>query len=84
MGQPGFQKGIVVAPKISNLELLMENFVATRAFENEDFGNKNFHTNEVLMKVSTKLESIATHNKMLETQIDLPTFRATSFIVYPF
>lgn len=69
MGPPGFQKGVVAAPKKSNLEQLMENFGMSHTLQNEDFRNQNLHTNGVLRLLTTKVENITTHNKMLESQI---------------
>lgn len=35
----------------------------------EEFKNQNLHINEVLRQLNTNVEDIATHSKMLETQI---------------
>jgi hypothetical protein len=35
----------------------------------EKFLNQNIHTNELVKQLATKVEALATHNKMLETQI---------------
>lgn len=69
MGPPSYQQGVVVAPKKSNLEVSMENFVVVQTYKNEEFMNQNLHTNKVLMQLSTRVESISTHTKMLETWI---------------
>lgn len=45
----------------------MENFVMTQTRQNNDFRKHNLHTNEVLRKLTTKIEKKFTHNKMLET-----------------
>lgn len=37
--------------------------------QNEDVKNQNLHTNEVLRQLTSKVYTMATHNKMLETQI---------------
>ncbi|XP_039685657.1 uncharacterized protein [Medicago truncatula] len=68
---PGFQgqRGAPVAPKKSNLELMMENFVLTQTQQNKEFMNQNIHTNELIKQLAHKVDSMATHNKMLETQI---------------
>ncbi|XP_058775488.1 uncharacterized protein LOC131649747 [Vicia villosa] len=47
----------------------MENFIATQAQQNKDFLNQNVHTGEQLKQLATKVDALATHNKMLETQI---------------
>lgn len=69
---PGYQKGSPAAPqapKKSNLELTMENFIATEIQKNNEFTNQNVHTNELITKLASKVDSMATHNKMLENQI---------------
>ncbi|XP_058749140.1 uncharacterized protein LOC131622107 [Vicia villosa] len=38
-------------------------------FTNKDFLNQNVHTNEQIKQLETKVDALATHNKMLETQI---------------
>lgn len=68
-GTTGFPKCVVVTPKKSNLELIIENFAVTQTCLNEEFENQNLHTNEVLRKLTTRVESAATNNKMLDTQI---------------
>ncbi|KAI5431911.1 hypothetical protein KIW84_035881 [Lathyrus oleraceus] len=48
---PGYQKPVNNAPNMprkSNLELMMENFIATQAQTNKDFLNQNIHTSEQL------------------------------------
>ncbi|XP_058774570.1 uncharacterized protein LOC131648859 [Vicia villosa] len=47
----------------------MENFIATQAQTNKDFLNQNVHTNEQIKQLATKVDELATHNKMLDTQI---------------
>ncbi|XP_058764753.1 uncharacterized protein LOC131638223 [Vicia villosa] len=69
---PGYQKAPFAAPNVprkSNLELMMENFIATQTQTNKDFINQNVHTNEQIKQLATKVDALATHNKMLETQI---------------
>ena len=68
---PGFQgqRGAPVAPKNSNLELMMENFILAQSQQNKEFMNQNVHTNELIKQLAHKVDSMATHNKMLETQI---------------
>jgi len=68
---PGFQgqRGAPVALKKSNLELMMENFVLAQTHQNKEFMNQNVHTNELIKQLAHKVDSMATHNKMLETQI---------------
>ena len=69
---PGYQKPPANAPSVprkSNLELMMENFIATQAQTNKDVQNQNIHTNEQIKQLANKIDALATHNKMLETQI---------------
>ncbi|XP_058757583.1 uncharacterized protein LOC131630855 [Vicia villosa] len=47
----------------------MENFIATQTQTNKDFLIQNVHTNEQIKQLATKVDALATHNKMLETQI---------------
>lgn len=68
---PGYQKPANNAPNMprkSNLELMMESFIATQAHTNKDFLNQNIHTSEQLKQLANKVDALATHNKMLETQ----------------
>ena len=37
--------------------------------QNTDLANQNAHTSELMKQLSSKLDVMATHNKMLETQI---------------
>lgn len=53
----------------SHLEFMMENFVTMQTNKNEEFRNQNLHINVVLRQLTTKVESLAIHNKMLETWI---------------
>ena len=67
---PAYQKAPAAAPNIprkSNLELMMENFIATQAQTNKDFLNQNIHTSEQTKQLVNKVDALATHNKMLET-----------------
>lgn len=57
------------APRKSNLELMMENFVASQTQKNKEFMNQNVHTLELVKQLATKVDALDTHNKMLETQI---------------
>ena len=69
---PGYQKAPSAAPSAprkSNLEIMMENFIASQAQTNKEFLNRDIHTNEQIKQLSNKIDALATHNKMLETQI---------------
>ncbi|CAJ2633397.1 unnamed protein product [Trifolium pratense] len=65
----GFQKPAQNAPMKSNLELMMENFIALQTQTNKEFLNQNIHTNEQIKQLTSRLDVLTTHNKMLETQI---------------
>lgn len=70
---PSFQnhKGAPISPptsKKSNLELMMENLALYQTQQNKEFMNQNVHTNELNKKLSNKVDAMATHNKMLDTQ----------------
>src|SRR4030066_1760317 len=56
-------------PQKSGLELLLENFIANQNKLNQEFKNQNGYSSDTLIKLSSKVDSIHTHNKMLETQI---------------
>lgn len=47
----------------------MENFISAQTQQNKEFLNQDIHVNELFTQVGTKVDSIITHNKMLETQI---------------
>ena len=56
-------------PQKSNLELLLENFVMGQSKQNQKFINQTGFLNDSLIKLTSKVDYIATHNKILETQI---------------
>ena len=51
------------------MKVLLENFVMSQSKRNEELINQTGFLNDTLIKLSSKVDSIATHNKMLETQI---------------
>ncbi|KEH26645.1 hypothetical protein MTR_6g065930 [Medicago truncatula] len=57
---PGYANNQGV-PQKSSLELLMENYVINQS--------KQLQENDSFVKLTSKVDSISTHNKMLETQI---------------
>lgn len=67
MGASGYPQG--TTPMKYDKEAMMESFVATQTRQNDDFRNKKFHINEVFRQQAIKIESMSTHNMMLETQI---------------
>ncbi|XP_020256161.1 uncharacterized protein LOC109833032 [Asparagus officinalis] len=69
-GPPGFRPPQSNFPsQKSNLENMMEKFVMTQSKLNEEFKQQLQTTNEVVKQLASKMDSLATHNKMLETQI---------------
>ena len=56
-------------PQKSNLELLLENFVLSQTEQNQELENQTRFLKDSLTELTSKVDSIATHNKMLETQI---------------
>ncbi|XP_050878148.1 uncharacterized protein LOC127081964 [Lathyrus oleraceus] len=69
---PGCHKAATTAPNAprkSNLEIMMENFIVIQAQRNKDFLNQNIHTTEKIKQLENKVDALATQNKMLETQI---------------
>jgi len=53
----------------SSLEILMENYVMNQFKQLQELKNQIGFLNDSLSKLNTKVDSIATHTKMLETQI---------------
>ncbi|XP_020254122.1 uncharacterized protein LOC109831194 [Asparagus officinalis] len=68
---PGFQTPRLPypSPQKSNLESLMENFVTSQNKQNEEFRNQNRIMNDAIKNLASKVDSLATHNKMLENQV---------------
>ncbi|XP_050888980.1 uncharacterized protein LOC127094161 [Lathyrus oleraceus] len=48
---------------------MIENFMNAQFQRNKDFANQNAQMSELMKQMSSKLYVMATHNKMLETQI---------------
>jgi len=65
---PGYVNNQKVAQK-SSLEILMENYVMNQSKQLQELKNQTEFLNDSLSKLNTKVDSIATHTKMLETQI---------------
>src|SRR4051812_48589401 len=53
----------------SRLEAMMEHFVETQTVHNQEFIKQSLQNNETLRQLTTMVESLATHNMTLETQI---------------
>lgn len=47
----------------------MESFISAQTQQNKEFLNQYIHINELITQLGTKVDSMITHNKMLETQI---------------
>jgi len=65
---PGYANNQRV-PQKSSLELLMESYVMNQSKQLQQLKNQTGFLNDSLAKLTSKVDSIATHNKMLETQI---------------
>lgn len=48
---------------------MMNNFLMKHTQQNEDFKNQNIHSNEVIRQFATKVDTMDTYSKLLETQI---------------
>ena len=51
------------------MRILIENFVLGQTKQNQELKNQTGFLNDSLTKLTSKVDSIVTHNKMLETQI---------------
>ncbi|KEH19535.1 hypothetical protein MTR_8g463500 [Medicago truncatula] len=65
---PGYTNNQRVAQK-SSLEILLENCMLNQNKQLQELKNQTGFLNDSLSKLNTKVDSIATHTKMLETQI---------------
>jgi len=65
---PGYANNQRV-PQKSNLELLMENHVMNQSKQIQELKTQTGFLIDSLIKLTSKVDSIVTHNKMLETQI---------------
>ena len=65
---PGYVNNQRVAQK-SSLGILMESYVINQSKQLQELKNQTEYLNDSLSKLNTKVYSIATHTKMLETQI---------------
>lgn len=65
---PGFENNQIAFQK-SNLKLLLENFEMGQQKQNQELKNQTGFLNDCLIKLTSKVDSIAMLNKMLETQI---------------
>jgi len=51
------------------LELLLENYAMNQSKEIQELKNQTEFLNDSISNLTSKVDSIATHNKMLETHI---------------
>jgi len=65
---PGYANNQRV-PQKSSLELLMKSYVMNQSKQLQELKNKIEFLNDSLAKLTSKVDSITTHNKMIETQI---------------
>ena len=65
---PGYVNNQRVAQK-SSLEILMESYVMNQSKQLQELKTQIGFLNDSLSKLNTKVDSIATHTKMIETQI---------------
>jgi len=65
---PGYANNQRV-PQKSNLEILLEKYVMDQSKQFQELKNQTGFLNDSLVKLTSKVDSIATHTKMLETQI---------------
>jgi len=56
-------------PQKSGLEILLESYVMNQSKQLQKLKNQTRFLNDSLTKLNVKVDSFATHNKMLETQI---------------
>jgi len=68
MAPPGYATNQRI-PQKSSLEILMENYVMKQSKQLQELKNQTGFLNDSLSKLNSKVDSIATHTKMLETQI---------------
>jgi len=68
MAPPGYANNQRV-PQKSGLEILMESYVMNQSKKLQELKNQTGILNDSLAKLTSKVDSIATHAKMLETQI---------------
>jgi hypothetical protein len=65
---PGYANNQRV-PQKSSLEILLEKYVMDQPKQFQELKNQTGFLNDSLFKLTSKVDSIATHTKMLETQI---------------
>jgi len=79
---PDFANNQIV-PQKSDLELLLENLELDNARHNQEFKIKVGILNDSLVRLSSKVDSLCTRNKMLETQIPQVASSSQTSNVFP-
>jgi len=79
---PGYVNNQRVAQK-SSLEILMENYVMNQTKQLQELKTQTGFLNDSLSKLNTKVDSIATQTKMLETQISQVVASSQTLGVFP-
>ncbi|KEH26561.1 hypothetical protein MTR_6g464680 [Medicago truncatula] len=75
---PGYGNNQRIAQKSSS-EILMENYVMNQSKQLQELKNEIGFLNDSLSKLTTKVESIATHTKVFETQISQVAQQVATF-----
>jgi hypothetical protein len=65
---PGYSNNQEV-PQKSSMEPLMENYVINQSKQLQELKTRTGFLNDTLVKLTSKVDSISTHTRMLETQI---------------
>ena len=65
---PGYENNQRV-PQKSSFEILLEKYVMDQSKQFQELKNQTGFLNDSLVKLTSKVDSIATHTQMLETQI---------------
>ena len=66
---------------LTRLESMMEHFVETQTVQNDEFRKQSLQNSETLRQLTTVVESLATHNMDLETQISLLERRSLGLLL---
>ena len=74
-------------PQKSSLEPLMQNYVMNQSKQIKELKTQTGFLNDSLVKLTSKVDSIVTHNKMLETQISQVAQQVAAFsqthVIFP-
>ena len=67
-------------PQKSSLEILLEKYVLDQSKQFQKLKNQTGFLNDSLFKLTSKVDSIATHTKMLETQTSQVAQQSSYFL----